>query len=850
LAIPDTVPGPVRIELPVVIVTGNDPEAWCGSPSVQLALCPAFNLAAEQLSVPSWAPLKDAEVADPFPFGGPVVIGLACAGGVRVRTKDCAVPLKDAVIWAVWLDVILATVAVKVPVTWPAGMDTLAGTVTLVLLLDRVTTMTEEGEEDANVTVQMADPGVATAPGEQTKDERWADPVKLMAADSCWPLSVAVTLAVWAVVMVPVVAAKVVLAWPAGMVTLKGTARAVVVLPIATTTGLAAAWFSDMVQVLEALLPRVAGAQDSVLSLAGAVRVRTKDCEPRLNDAVIWAVWLDVRLATVAVKVPVLWPAGIDTLAGTVTLVLLLDRATLAPPRGAGAVKVMVQLADPGAATVPGEQFKDEGVTATVKVMAADICWVLSVAVTVAVWAVLMVPVVAAKVTLVWPAGMVTLKGTVRAVVVLPIATTTGLAGAWFSDTVQVLEALLPKVAGAQDSVLSFAGAVRVRTKDCEPPLKDAVIWAVWLDVILATVAVKVPVLWPAGMVTLAGTVTLVLLLDRVTLAPPRGAGADKVTVQLADPGAATVAGEQFKDEGVTVTVKLMVADSCWPLSVAVTLAVWAVLMVPVVAAKVVLAWPAGMVTLAGTDRAGALLPIATTTALVAAWLSVTVQVLEALLPSVAGAQDSVLSFAGAVRVSVTVFAVPLPVPSELFVAAPSVTATVPLPAVTTAVWSEPTKAPVAVNTALVWPEATVTLDGSVKFTLLLERGTVNPPDCAAEFRVTVQRVFPGVLIVKGEQLTVETATDVGSEIEPEPPLAGIDEPIRVEATTAVIWIGIVVVEGFDAIWKVAVATVPFAIVVLSTPNTRQTFPPHVTDLPAANAALPVTTVTLVISEE
>jgi hypothetical protein len=42
-------------------------------------------------------------------------------------------------------------------------------------------------------------------------------------------------------------------------------------------------------------------------------------------------------------------------------------------------------------------------------------------------------------------------------------------------------------------------------------------------------------------------------------------------------------------------------------------------------------------------------------------------------------------------------------------------------------------------------------------------------------------------LIVKGEQLTAERATDVGSEIEPEPPLAGIDEPSRVEATTALI---------------------------------------------------------------
>ena len=74
---------------------------------------------------------------------------------------------------------------------------------------------------------------------------------------------------------------------------------------------------------------------------------------------------------------------------------------------------------------------------------------------------------------------MVTLEGTDKAVVLLPIPTTTALAAAWLSDRVQVLEALLPKVAGAHDSVLSPVEALRLRVNDCEPPLKDAVIWAV-----------------------------------------------------------------------------------------------------------------------------------------------------------------------------------------------------------------------------------------------------------------------------------------------------------------------------------------------------------------------------------
>ena len=51
-------------------------------------------------------------------------------------------------------------------------------------------------------------------------------------------------------------------------------------------------------------------------------------------------------------------PAGTVTLAGTVALVLLLLSATAKPPVGATALNVTVQAEDPGAFTVPGEQFK------------------------------------------------------------------------------------------------------------------------------------------------------------------------------------------------------------------------------------------------------------------------------------------------------------------------------------------------------------------------------------------------------------------------------------------------------------------------------------------------------------
>jgi hypothetical protein len=72
----------------------------------------------------------------------------------------------------------------------------------------------------------------------------------------------------------------------------------------------------------------------------------------------------------------------------------------------------------------------------------------------------------------------------------------------------------------------------------------------------LATVAVNEALVRPEPTLTLLGTVMLPLLLDKATLAPPEGATAVKVTVQLDVPGAFTVAGEQLRLAGCGVTVR------------------------------------------------------------------------------------------------------------------------------------------------------------------------------------------------------------------------------------------------------------------------------------------------------
>jgi len=127
---------------------------------------------------------------------------------------------------------------------------------------------------------------------------------------------------------------------------------------------------------------------------------------------------------------------------------------------------------------------------------------------------------------------------------------------------------------------------------------------------------VKPPLVAPAATVTLAGTVTLVLLLDNARVTPPVGAGADNVTVQLEVPGAVTLPGEQLKLPGTTVTLRLTLVVWFWPFSVVVIVAVWLLPMVPPVAVNVALLWLAGTVTFAGTGNIVVLLASETVTAL------------------------------------------------------------------------------------------------------------------------------------------------------------------------------------------------------------------------------------------
>ncbi len=125
----------------------------------------------------------------------------------------------------------------------------------------------------------------------------------------------------------------------------------------------------------------------------------------------------------------------------------------------------------------------------------------------------------------------------------------------------------------------------------------------------------------------------LALLLDSVTLAALTAAAVN-VTVQVEVPGAFTVAGEQLKLLICAVAARLMVEGWLRPFKVAVTVALWLLLTVPDVAVKVALPWPDATTTLEGLVIIHCCSTALRWLLLVAALFRVTVQVLDALLPT------------------------------------------------------------------------------------------------------------------------------------------------------------------------------------------------------------------------
>ena len=164
------------------------------------------------------------------------------------------------------------------------------------------------------------------------------------------------------------------------------------------------------------------------------------------------------------------------------------------------------------------------------------------------------------KFALVAPAAIVTLAGTVAALVwLLDRVTTAPPLGAALVSVTVPCEVFPPvTVVGFKDSVDKLAGGggggtgVTVSAAVRVVPLKVAEMVTLLFAVTETVVIVKLALVAPAGTVTLAGVdATAEALLDRVTTAPPVGAALLSVTVPCEEFAPTTVAGLSKSEESV-----------------------------------------------------------------------------------------------------------------------------------------------------------------------------------------------------------------------------------------------------------------------------------------------------------
>jgi hypothetical protein len=241
-------------------------------------------------------------------------------------------------------------------------------------------------------------------------------------------------------------------------------------------------------------------------------------------------------------------------------VVLLLDRAIVAPPLGAAPVSVTVPVELLPPITVDGVLVNVDraaGFTVRVALLVTPNVPEITTGVLVAT-----VVVVIVKVAVLAPAATVMFGGRLATAELLLESVTTAPAGGAKPVNVTVPVDLAPptSVAGASVTVERAAGLTLNAVVNVLPYVAEML-----TEVAPATplvVMAKVAVEAPAVTVTLAGTCAAdVLLLERVTKAPPEGAAAVSVTVPVELLPPTTVFGLSVIDDNVTaaggVTVKI-----------------------------------------------------------------------------------------------------------------------------------------------------------------------------------------------------------------------------------------------------------------------------------------------------
>jgi hypothetical protein len=220
--------------------------------------------------------------------------------------------------------------------------------------------------------------------------------------------------------------------------------------------------------------------------------------------------------------------------------------------------------------------------------------------------------VVTVKVLLVAPAGTVTLAGTVTPAELSESVTTAPPEGAApLSVTVPVDEAPPTTVDGLSESVEMVTAGARVMLSAANRVVLPRV--AVSCTVVLSTgnvVTVNDALVAPAGTVTVAGTLADPgRLLLRLTVAPPDGAAAPRVTVPVADVPPGTLVGLTEKPVSAgTLGSTMRSADCVTPPPVAEIVTTVRVVTALVVMKKIPASVEAGTVANCGTAATAGLL--------------------------------------------------------------------------------------------------------------------------------------------------------------------------------------------------------------------------------------------------
>ncbi len=551
--------------------------------------------------------IEQVTLAPALTLAGVQLTPLRMTGTTTLSETLCVAPFSVALIIALVLAVTAPAVAVKLALVPPAAMLTDAGTLSAEAALELSATVVALLAVPLNDTEQVTLAPALTLGAPQLTPVRMTGATTLSETLCVTPFSVALRVALVLAVTAPAVAVKLALVPPAAMLTDAGTLSAEAALELsATVVALLAVPLNDTEHVTLAPALTLGAPQLTPLRMTGATTLSETLCVTPFSVALRVALVLAVTAPAVAVKLALVPPAAMLTDAGTLSAEAALELSATVVALLAVPLNDTEQVTLAPALTLGAPQLTPLRMTGATTLSETLCVTPFSVALRVALVLAVTAPAVAVKLALVPPAAMLTDAGTLSAEAALELsATVVALLAAPLNDTEHVtLAPALTLVAGQVTPLrLTTAGGTTVSETLFVTPVSVAPIVALVLAVTVPAVAVKLPLVPPAAMLTDAGTLSTDAALELSATLVAAEAAPLNDTVQMTLAPELTLAVPQLipprltTPAGTTVSETLLVT----PVSVAPIVALVLAVTVPAVAVKLPLVPPAAMLTDAGT---------------------------------------------------------------------------------------------------------------------------------------------------------------------------------------------------------------------------------------------------------